>query len=552
MKVFDFERTASIAIIAMLVVTLVAAIGCDEGMNMTKTVVGEPSETPEPVMTGKVKQPTESKEDPGESESKEDPDPPQESEEPEPEEEPEEFEDPEPEPEPVEVVEVGYYADQDLTISLTEPPYFGTLIYEPGVAIYAKVVFSGPVKVTVGGPGVAQPRIYYEFSGRYEDALAYSNTYRMLPRETPVSRLESGEAKQLEGADNTLICKYVLVTNEGRRSGSFRSYPSGGRIFDNSVRADSFGRNFDITDPPQIMDLLSGSDAAHPPPHTNPEDFLGRVCVPFSLSTGSATGSHPVSGVTVTIIAGPRSGEQTVTDPGGYYLFRDIRLEDLIDYGLHLKVEKEHFEPKEVIAYRANIPTALRNPKTGLDARITVYRAGWLGKPGVVVIGQRWPDEIRFVFEEMFLPDDLLLYVDDGSTLAVADGTYGDGIIKIRDAGPQSDISNATILHELTHAHQHALAMREFGEYESTWDWPRTAEGKAYAAAQAADWQEFGKTGSDKSNESLHHGIPLLFENAAQVGNAYWGIEYLGGISHLQTQAPNRLRWAQEWLHKQY
>ena len=183
-----------------------------------------------------------------------------------------------------------------------------------------------------------------------------------------------------------------------------------------------------------------------------------------------------------------------------------------------------------------------------------MYRAGYLGKPGLVVIGQRWPDEIRFVFEEMFLPDDLLLFVGDRSIFNMAGGFYGNGVIGLHDRHRdyQTNLSNQGILHELMHAHQHALVMLEFGEYRRLSDWANTAEGMAYAAAQAADWRQFGKTGSDRSNELKFNGNSLLIENAAEVASAYWGIEYLGGISHLQTQAPNRLRWAEEWLHRQY
>ena len=335
--------------------------------------------------------------------------------------------------------------------------------------------------------------------------------------------------------------------DDERGGGLFFGYQRGGKSIDNSVRVDRFGQGFDITDPPQITALLSGSNTAHPAPDTNPGDFLGKVCVPFSMA-GSLSGVYPVSGVTVTIIDGPRSGEHAITDPGGYYLFEDVAGNEL-----HLKVEKEHFEPKEVIVYR-DAQTALKNPKTGLNGRITLYRAGHLGKPGIIVIGQRWPDEIRFIFEEMFLPDDPLLYVDDKSIFAMAGGFYGDGIIGIYDRyrDYQTDLSNQGMLHELMPAHQHALAMLEFGKYQGLFGWQNTAEGMAYAAARAADWQQFGKTSYDISFPLRHNEATQLLEGAAEVAAAYWGIEYLGGISHLQTQAPNRLRWAQEWLHRQY
>lgn len=57
-----FERTVSIAIAAMLALTLFATIGCDEGLNMAEEVMRDkPAEvaapkTPDPAMTGEMKQ----------------------------------------------------------------------------------------------------------------------------------------------------------------------------------------------------------------------------------------------------------------------------------------------------------------------------------------------------------------------------------------------------------------------------------------------------------------------------------------------------------------
>ena len=192
MKISYVEHAAGISIIAMLVVALVAVIGCDESMDMAKTAVGDPDETPEPVMTGEVKQPkpVEEEVDPEEEPEEEVP-----GEEPVEDTEPDEDPEPPQEPQrPVELIEISYYADQDLTIPLTEPPYFGVFIYEAGLAIYTKVVYSGPVQVTVGEPRMAKPDIFYEFSGLSEDRLPYSKLYRIRPRETPLNHLESGEA----------------------------------------------------------------------------------------------------------------------------------------------------------------------------------------------------------------------------------------------------------------------------------------------------------------------------------------------------------------------
>ena len=63
--------------------------------------------------------------------------------------------------------------------------------------------------------------------------------------------------------------------------------------------------------------------------------------------------ARPIAGITVTIIAGTRRGESTLTDKNGRYLFADVAEREL-----HLRVERERFEPKEVIVHRSR-PTSL-------------------------------------------------------------------------------------------------------------------------------------------------------------------------------------------------
>ena len=538
----------------MLIVTLAVffVAGCDEGTQMVGPVITEPSETeptepaetppttmgevkqpkpepdtePEPTTVGEVKQP----EDPGEQ--------------PEPTE-------PEPKPsqEPLEVLEINYYADADLTMSLSEAPYFGTLLYEVGEEIYTEVVFSGEVPVvTSDDPVMDWPRILYRFIGKV-------STYRMRSRETDVSRLESGDAKPYGETGNVFLCKFLLPEIDPERgNGEFRTFYSRKTWSDHTppVLVTRSGKNFDITDPPLITTLLAGADATHPAPVSDPEDFVGRVCIPFS-ARGDFSEVQPVPGVTVTITVGPRSGEQVTTDLGGYYLFPNVEGDEL-----HLRVEKEHFEPKEVIVHRSH-PTTLQAPKSGIDLKREGTGNPIWKRPGAIFIGQRWPDEIRFIFEEMFLPNDLLLFVDDRSTFAhLASGFYGEGVVVLYDhrnpygTNYGTDMSNGTILHEITHAHQHALAILEFGEEGSVGGWEGTPEGRAYKEARAKDWRRFGKTRSDNSTELIYPENSHLYETAAGTAAFYWGIEYLGGISYLRTKAPNRLRWAQEWLNKRY
>lgn len=88
-----------------------------------------------------------------------------------------------------------------------------------------------------------------------------------------------------------------------------------------------------------------------PTPHEN--DFVGLVSQTL-LSTdeqGERTYyTGPVAGVTLTVTSGARAGEQSVTDKDGNYRFSDPAEEIL---QLHLRTEKEGFEPKEVIVHHS-------------------------------------------------------------------------------------------------------------------------------------------------------------------------------------------------------
>ncbi|MYA72625.1 hypothetical protein F4009_14885 [Candidatus Poribacteria bacterium] len=164
--------------------------------------------------------------------------------------------------------------------------------------------------------------------------------------------------------------------------------------------------------------------------------------------------TQPIAGVSVTITAGPRAGEQVTTDQGGYYLFPNSSGDEL-----YLRVEKEHFEAKEVIAHRAR-PTVSQRP-TGP----ALSRSGVWNTPGTVVIGRQWPDAIRFIFEETLLPNDVLFVRDDGyrSPNEFGEGRYYfsgnlSGIVNI--SVDRTGIGNDLLrlfAHELGHEHQHAV-----------------------------------------------------------------------------------------------
>ncbi|MYB92918.1 carboxypeptidase regulatory-like domain-containing protein [Candidatus Poribacteria bacterium] len=444
------------------------------------------------------------------------------------------------------MVESSYYADADLTMSLHDPPYYGSFLYAAGSEIYTKIVFHMDIGV--------QPTFSYSYPAEpgFQQSGGAPVRYRMRERSVAVADLESGDAKPLDGENNVFVCKYVLPEI---------AFGDGGRVFSTfyghrkwlanppSVQITRNGSEFYLYGQKLLIDLLAGSDAAHPAPESGPRDFVGRVGVPFSIGVVQVgLDMSPIPGVTVTIVSGTRTGEQVVTDEGGYYLFPDVAGDDL-----HIRVEKEHFEPREVIVHRTSRTTP-RKQKHGANARDR--GTGWI-RPGVVLIGQQWPDEVRFVLEEVVVPDDLLFYIDDGAvdphTLNIG-GSYTSGIIILSYNHYNDTINAGTVFHELFHAHQDAFAILELGSNRGhTTTWYLTAEGKAYQEAEDRDWRQFGMTSTDWSNALLYPGNTekQLIENPAQVAAYYWGSEYFGRINFLQTQAPNRLKWAQEWLHKQ-
>ena len=151
---------------------------------------------------------------------------------------------------------------------------------------------------------------------------------------------------------------------------------------------------------------------------------------------------------------------------------------------------------------------------------------------------------MRFILKKTLLPHDLLLVRADELPKNYG-GLYWDGVALIEEG----DCLFHTIAHELGHAHQHAIAAREMGPNTTVFKWKDTQEGKAYAAAWAKDWKEVGKHKFDGG----HFSTPI--ENMAGTANDFWNIggkldtECVGAVK-LEKEAPNRFRWAQEWLSK--
>ena len=253
--------------------------------------------------------------------------------------------------------------------------------------------------------------------------------------------------------------------------------------------------------------------------------------------------SVPLPGVTVTIMSGPRAGESIVTDRNGRYRFLNVSGDTL-----HLRTDRQYYEPKEVIVHRSG-PTVLSDgsdPNHWMDPQ---------EKPGNILIGQVWPDEVRFIFEETLLPYDLL-YVEYGSEPGTAGSYYSGLVILYGDTLSNTSNSLTTFAHEFAHAHQHAIASVDgsAGVFDRWPLWRNSPEGKAYAAARAKDWAEVGEAAYD----SIPYFRDRLRDSAAEICSHYWGTrsghwDVRPGRhrnENLKETAPNRYRWAAEWLPK--
>ena len=286
-------------------------------------------------------------------------------------------------------------------------------------------------------------------------------------------------------------------------------------------------------------------------PSADGDDFVGCVFVPKvdSQFIRPRQYAYPLSGVVVTILSGTRSGEQVTTDENGQYRFPDVEEDEL-----HLRVEKQHFETKEVVVHRSEqtvlpggiVPNYMNDPQK---------------TPGNILMGQRWPDEVRFILEQVLVVHDLL-YMEARITMNAA-GFYESGVVVV-DSNKTLEIINysgrmvalETIAHEIAHAHQAALIAIDGNivaeEGVSVLDkWKDTPEGRAYRAAQQKDWDAHGKV----EYLDTHYSLSSLTENSAEICAVYWSeswddreAEYANGL--LKDLAPNRLRWVAEWVMK--
>lgn len=261
-------------------------------------------------------------------------------------------------------------------------------------------------------------------------------------------------------------------------------------------------------------------------------DFSGRVFVPsvdspISLPVRPRLYAQPVSGVTVMITAGLRSGESVVSGQGGWYFFRNVQGDTL-----HLRVKKAGFETKEVIVHRSFSTTLA-------DGTVLNYPDDPQQRAGNILIGHAWPDksllrQVRTVSDPLFISTDL------GQDLG---GFYNLGVVginkNIRNAAHRANL----LAHEIAHMHQHALVSPN-GSGDNL-SWPNTPSGTAFVVAIQKDWNEVGKARFDQ--------LPWfssVVENAAETFAYYWTGESRGTYGNLSVTAPNRYKWAQQWLPK--
>ena len=267
-----------------------------------------------------------------------------------------------------------------------------------------------------------------------------------------------------------------------------------------------------------------------PPTEATLFEYTGLVEEPHPSRFSSAQG---VARARLTVLGGIPDGRTAVTDAEGRFSFPDYPLCELDSpecRARRFRVEKHGYETREV---GANDPYFRRGG--GLSASGTLRSSTYKR----IIIGHEWPVDPRHPqFERMrrTVPAmNPLWYVRVTESLPNASAYYDRGVIAI---GPAAAVW--TIVHEYCHAHQDWAA--DPNRY-NVWDWEQSPEGQAYAEAEAADhaagytyppWRSRGPS-----------------EDAAEVCASFaYDDPSTFGRNDLREQAPNRYRWAEEWLHR--
>lgn len=436
---------------------------------------------------------------------------------------------------PAAVTEISYYSDSALTMPLVDK-------VAAEDTVYTKVVFSKGVPITFADDGPSQPNIASEIISQERHSVRFpiKFQYRMQPES---AILQSGEAKPYRRSDSIFICRYDVKTDD--LGGLIRTAAGYHETQGSTLRVVLFRHTGQL--PANTGETIT---------NWQPDDFVGQVYTLDSYEAAIGRGIDrgkkvPVAGVTVTIVAGHRAGESTLTDKNGRYHFLSVA-EDL----LHLRTERKHFETKEVIVHRSR-PTILS------DGSVPNYNKDPQKEPGNILIGQVWPEGVRILLKEVLVVHDLL-YIDVGTPpenrVKTFSGSYGSGIVLVfgNEFYTHSDPLKAALKvfsHEIAHAHQHAVALANGGR--SIHDWANTPEGIAYAETRRQDVEVLGKI-TYYDTPAAYYNTSLL-ENAAEHCANYWGTKrgeesgYTGRHQvgkTLEELAPNRYKWAEEWLKK--
>ena len=470
-----------IGIGTLILLGTTALLGCPEAEQMMAPVVSEQADTEMPSVTvGEVKEPADT--------------------------------------EMPSVIEISYYADSDFT----EPIVNNEVV--TGTVIYTKVVFPKKVPIVIADDRSARPRLF-------TDTGSHRFQYRMKPRHGDTRDLWGGDAKPYGDAENAFICKYTIREDDAGSVFSVfvNNKATSGSVL--SVIALVCHNNLPLTNVVEFTPADNQGDG---------EDFVGQVVglTPMrNADNDSALRSYakPISGAMVTIMSGPRSGDGVITDTDGRYTFANITGDEL-----HLRVEKECFEPKEAIVHRS-LPTTLPN-------RIPLgYQEDPQENPGVILIGQAWPEGIHEVLQQTVVVNDLL-FMRTAIQKEHILGFYnpGSGIAAVNYDVP---FIFHTTVHEIGHAHQHAMVSLDgSGAFN---EWENTPEGRAFAEARRRDWDEFGKFFYDNEPH-----FSSLNENGAETFATWWSDklrQHQGRVFEdltLEENAPHRYRWAEEWLNK--
>ena len=282
--------------------------------------------------------------------------------------------------------------------------------------------------------------------------------------------------------------------------------------------------------------LIAGGCGRHPLTPTQLEPRTEATLIEY---TGLVEEPHPgrflhargVARARLTVLGGILHGRTAVTDAEGGFSFPDYPLCALDSPECRVRrfrVEKQGYETREV---GANDPYYRRELGDSGTLRSPRYKR--------IVIGHEWPvDPGHPQFERMrrTVPAmNPLWYVRVAEPLFNAIAYYHAGVIAI---GPRAAVWT-TIVHEYCHAHQDwATDPNRF----NIMDWEQSPQGQAYAEAAAADhaagytyppWRSRGPV-----------------EEAATVCAIFGYDSPTFPTNDLREQAPNRYRWAEEWLHR--